>query len=86
MKAALALMLWSVSTLVGAVELVIATVDNGHMITMQKLGHHFEKAHPGIRLRWVPMPEGRLRQQVTADITTGPYWAQGQALSLLMLK
>lgn len=71
MKAALALMLWSVSTLVGAVELVIATVDNGHMITMQKLGHHFEKAHPGIRLRWVPMPEGRLRQQVTADITTG---------------
>ena len=40
MKAALALMLWSVSTLVGAVELVIATVDNGHMITVG-LNFHF---------------------------------------------
>lgn len=71
MKHVLVLVLWSLSNLVGAVELVIATVDNGHMITMQRMGQHFEKDHPGVRLKWVTMPEGRLRQQVAADITTG---------------
>jgi sorbitol/mannitol transport system substrate-binding protein len=51
-------------------ELVIATVNNGHMIEMQKLTPEFEKAHPGIKLKWVTLEEGVLRQRVTTDIAT----------------
>ncbi len=51
-------------------ELVIATVNNGHMITMQKLSKHFESANPGIKLKWVTLEEGVLRQRVTTDIAT----------------
>ena len=51
-------------------ELTIATVNNGHMIEMQKLGRHFEQAHPGIELKWVTLEEGVLRQRVTTDIAT----------------
>ena len=51
-------------------ELVIATVNNGHMIEMQKLGKHFEAAHPDIKLKWVTLEEGTLRQRVTTDIAT----------------
>ncbi|WP_291139523.1 sugar ABC transporter substrate-binding protein [Hydrogenophaga sp.] len=51
-------------------ELVIATVNNGHMIEMQKLGKHFEAANPGVRLKWVTLEEGVLRQRVTTDIAT----------------
>lgn len=51
-------------------ELVIATVNNGHMIEMQKLSHHFESANPGIKLKWVTLEEGVLRQRVTTDIAT----------------
>jgi sorbitol/mannitol transport system substrate-binding protein len=36
-------------------ELVIATVNNGHMIEMQKLTPAFEKAHPQIKLKWVTL-------------------------------
>ena len=39
-------------------ELVIATVNNGHMIEMQKLSSNFEKANPGIKLKWVTLEEG----------------------------
>ncbi len=53
-----------------ATELVIATVNNGHMIEMQKLGRHFESANPGIKLKWVSLEEGMLRQRVTTDIAT----------------
>jgi sorbitol/mannitol transport system substrate-binding protein len=53
-----------------ATELVIATVNNGHMIEMQKLSSHFEKANPGITLKWVTLEEGVLRQRVTTDIAT----------------
>jgi sorbitol/mannitol transport system substrate-binding protein len=53
-----------------AVELVVATVNNGHMITLQRLSSHFEQAHPDIRLKWVTLEEGALRQQVTRDIST----------------
>lgn len=53
-----------------ATELVIATVNNGHMIEMQKLTPQFEKAHPGITLKWVTLEEGVLRQRVTTDIAT----------------
>ncbi|NKC10978.1 MAG: extracellular solute-binding protein [Gammaproteobacteria bacterium] len=51
-------------------ELTIATVNNGHMIEMQKLTGHFEKANPGIAVKWVTLEEGILRQRVTTDIST----------------
>ncbi|MFK7867421.1 MAG: sugar ABC transporter substrate-binding protein, partial [Alphaproteobacteria bacterium] len=51
-------------------ELTIATVNNGHMIEMQKLTNHFEEANPGVTVKWVTLEEGTLRQRVTTDITT----------------
>ena len=51
-------------------ELTIATVNNGHMIEMKKLSSHFEKANPDIKLNWVTLEEGVLRQRVTTDIST----------------
>ena len=53
-----------------ATELVIATVNNGHMIEMQKLSKNFEAANPGIKLKWVTLEEGTLRARVTTDIAT----------------
>ena len=53
-----------------ATEIVVATVNNGHMIEMQKLTPFFEKAHPDIKLKWVTLEEGTLRQRVTTDIAT----------------
>jgi sorbitol/mannitol transport system substrate-binding protein len=53
-----------------ATDLVIATVNNGHMITMQKLTKHFEAANPDIKVKWVTLEEGVLRQRVTTDIAT----------------
>lgn len=50
-------------------DLTIATVNNGHMIEMQKLTSHFEDA-TGIKVNWVTLEEGVLRQRVTTDITT----------------
>ena len=55
---------------VSATELVIATVNNGHMIEMQKLGKFFEQANPDIKLKWVTLEEGVLRQRVTTYIAT----------------
>ncbi|RTL29177.1 MAG: sugar ABC transporter substrate-binding protein [Burkholderiales bacterium] len=51
-------------------ELVIATVNNGHMITLQKLSGEFERQHPDIQLKWITLEEGRLRQQVSQDVAT----------------
>jgi sorbitol/mannitol transport system substrate-binding protein len=53
-----------------AADLVIATVNNGHMIEMQKLTPFFEKANPDIKVKWVTLEEGVLRQRVTTDIAT----------------
>ena len=53
-----------------ATELVIATVNNGHMIEMQKLAKNFEAANPDIKLKWVTLEEGVLRQRLTTDIAT----------------
>ena len=55
---------------VSAADLVIATVNNGHMIEMQKHSKEFEAANPGIKLKWVTLEEGVLRQRVTTDIAT----------------
>ena len=53
-----------------ATELVVATVNNGHMIEMQKLTKFFEQANPDIKIKWVTLEEGVLRQRVTTDIAT----------------
>ncbi|TAM46220.1 MAG: sugar ABC transporter substrate-binding protein [Burkholderiaceae bacterium] len=53
-----------------ATELVIATVNNGHMIEMQKLTPFFEKVYPDIKLKWVTLEENTLRQRVTTDVAT----------------
>ena len=71
LKASLSLIFGlSAAFAVSAGELVIATVNNGHMIEMQKLTPHFEKANPGIKLKWVTLEEGTLRSRVTTDIAT----------------
>lgn len=57
------------TSLMAATELVIATVNNGHMIEMQKLTGDFEKKN-NIKLKWVTLEESVLRQRVTTDITT----------------
>ena len=54
-----------------AEELTIATVNNGHMITMQRLVPEFLAQNPGVTINWVTLPEGELRNQVTNDIATG---------------
>jgi sorbitol/mannitol transport system substrate-binding protein len=53
-----------------ATDLVIATVNNRQMIEMQKLTPEFEKANPDIKVTWVTLEEGTLRQRVTTDIAT----------------
>ena len=51
-----------------AEKLVIATVNNGDMIRMQKLTGDFTRRNPGIELEWVTLEETLLRQKVTQDI------------------
>lgn len=53
-----------------SVELVVATVNNGHMLTLQRLTPQFERSHPGVHVKWVTLEENVLRQQVTRDIAT----------------
>lgn len=52
-------------------EIVVATVNNGHMIEMQRQTRRFEEANPGIRVRWETLEESALRARVTTDIATG---------------
>lgn len=54
-----------------AVELNIATVNNGHMIEMQKLTKEFESQYPDIQLKWHVYNEGSLRMRAIADIASG---------------
>lgn len=63
-----------------AQELVIGTVNNGHMLMLQKLAPEFERAHPGVRIRWVTLEENLLRQQLTRDVVT-----QGGAFDLVTI-
>ena len=53
-----------------ATELIVATVNNGHMIEMQKLTKHFEQANPNIKVKWITLEESELRKRVTNDITS----------------
>ena len=71
LKTSLALAIGLMASLAhSATELVIATVNNGHMIEMQKFTKNFESANPDIKLKWVTLEEGVLRQRVTTDIAT----------------
>jgi sorbitol/mannitol transport system substrate-binding protein len=67
---ALSVLLAAAGSAQAATEIVIATVNNGHMIEMQKLTPHFEKANPEVKVKWVTLEEGVLRQRVTTDIAT----------------
>ena len=67
---AMAVSLGVTAPLANATDIVVATVNNGHMIEMQKLTKYFEQANPDIHVKWVTLEEGVLRQRVTTDITT----------------
>ncbi len=69
-KSALCLALFVAGNALAATDLVIATVNNGHMVEMAKLGKFFEQDNPDIRLKWVTLEEAVLRQRVTLDIAT----------------
>jgi sorbitol/mannitol transport system substrate-binding protein len=51
-------------------ELTIAIVNNGHMINMQKVAQAYTD-ETGVKLNWVALEEGVLREQVTSDTATG---------------
>ena len=53
-----------------ATELTIAIVNNGHMINMQKVAEAYTK-DTGVKLNWVALEEGVLREQVQSDTATG---------------
>ena len=53
-----------------AAELTIAIVNNGHMINMQKVAEAYTE-ETGVKLNWVSLEEGVLREQVTSDTATG---------------
>src|SRR5262245_40640864 len=53
-----------------AETLTIATVNDGDMITMQKLTDDFSQKYPDVKLQWVTLEENVLRQKVTTDIAT----------------
>lgn len=67
---AAALTCFSLPAYAETTTLTIATVNNGDMITMQKLTDDFTKANPGIEVNWVTLEENDLRQKVTKDIST----------------
>ena len=61
-----------------AAELTIAIVNNGHMINMQKVAEAYT-ADTGVKLNWVALEEGVLREQVTP---TPPPAAASMTLSI----
>ena len=64
------LMGMTAATALSAGEITVGTINNGHMIEMQKLTSVFEKANPDIKVNWVILDESNLRQRVTTDIST----------------
>jgi len=59
-----------ISTSALSIDLNIATVNNSHMIEMQKLTPEFEREHPDIKLKWHVYNEGSLRMRAIADIAS----------------
>lgn len=53
-----------------AITVVIATVNNGHMLQMAALSPEFERTHPDIQIRWVTLSETQLRKAVSSNIAT----------------
>ncbi len=53
-----------------AKSLTIAIVNNGHMENMKKVAEAYTKK-TGVKLNWVSLEEGVLREQVTSDTATG---------------
>lgn len=60
----------AIPAIAAAEELTIVTVNNGHMIEMQKLAGFFVNDNPDITINWVTLDEGTLRERVTADIAS----------------
>ncbi len=60
----------SITSSISATELTIAIVNNGHMINMQKVAEAYTEK-TGVKLNWVSLEEGVLREQVTSDTATG---------------
>ena len=58
------------ASLANSTELTIAIVNNGHMINMQKVAKEYT-AETGVKLNWVSLEEGVLREQVTSDTASG---------------
>ncbi|MFO6419929.1 ABC transporter substrate-binding protein [Hylemonella sp. W303a] len=66
-----ALLMGLVSPLHGhAITLVVATVNNGHMLQLASLSPEFERTHADIKIRWVTLSEAQLRKAVSSNIAT----------------
>lgn len=63
--------LWPQAGWSQATTLTIATVNNGHMLALQKIARRYEAEHPQVKLKWITLEEGQLRQQVSRDVATG---------------
>ncbi|MFE1175767.1 ABC transporter substrate-binding protein [Streptomyces sp. NPDC058773] len=55
----------------GATTLTVAIVANPQMRDMERLTPEFERSHPGIRVRYVTLPENAARQKITESVATG---------------
>ncbi len=60
----------STAAIASAGEITVGTINNGHMLVMQELTKEFEKANADIKVNWVTLDEGQLRQRITTDIST----------------
>ena len=70
MTSAIALTVTGLVSGASAQELTIAIVNNGHMINMQTVAEAYTE-ETGVKLNWVSLEEGVLREQVTSDTATG---------------
>ncbi len=64
------LFLFLINVYAFSADLNIATVNNSHMIEMQKLTPEFEREYPGITLKWHVYNEGSIRMRAIADIAS----------------
>lgn len=51
--------------------LVVAIVSNPQMEDAVALSHEFERQNPGIRLKFVQLPENQARAKITSSVATG---------------
>jgi sorbitol/mannitol transport system substrate-binding protein len=61
---------WLAPRAFATTDLVVATVNNAHLIEMQRLSKFYEQEHPDIHLKWVTLEEAVLRQRLTMDLAT----------------